>query len=83
MFKLLISKRASNALKKLPREHQRTLIAALGDIEEDPYAGKPLERNLFGRLSFQVWVYRIVYKVDEKDKKILVLRVGNRSKVYN
>ena len=83
MFKLFISRRASSALKKLPQDHQKAIIATLEEIEEDPYLGKPLERELLGQFSLQVWVYRVVYKVNEKDNKIVVLRIGHRSKVYS
>lgn len=82
MFKLFISTRASNSLKKLPKAHQKAIIAAFEDIEEDPFLGKPLERNLLGQFSLRVWVYRIVYRVNQKDNKILVLKVGHRGKVY-
>ena len=83
MFKLLISKRASNALKKLPHHHQDAIILGLEEIVDDPYLGQPLSKNLSGKLSFRVGVYRIVYKVNKKDSKILVLRVGHRGVVYN
>ena len=83
MFNLLISKRASNALKKLPYKHQDAIVLAFEDIVENPHLGKPLSRELSDKVSFRVGVYRVVYKVNRKDNKILILRVGHRSKVYN
>jgi len=83
MFRILISKRASNKLKKLSQNHQDAIILAFEEIADDPYLGKPLSRELLGKFSYRVGVYRIVYKVDQKDKKILVLRVGHRARVYN
>ena len=46
MFNLLISKRASNALKKLPYKHQDAIVLAFEDIVENPHLGKPLSREL-------------------------------------
>lgn len=83
MFELLISRRASNQLKKLPKEHQKALILAFEEIIEEPLLGKPLTDELSAQFSFRVGAYRIVYKVNQKDNKILVLRVGHRGKVYN
>ena len=83
MFNLLISKRASNALKKLPYKHQDAIVLAFEEIVENPYLGKPLSRELSDKFSFRVGIYRIVYKVNKKDNKILILRVGHRSKVYS
>lgn len=83
MFNLLISKRASNALKKLPFKHQDAIVLAFEEIVENLYLGKPLSRELSDKLSFRVGIYRIIYKVNKKDNKILILRVRHRPKVYN
>ena len=82
MYNLLISTRAANGLKKLLREHQEAIISSFEEIVDDPLLGKPLGSELSGQFSFRVGAYRIVYKVNQKDKKILVLMVGHRGKVY-
>ena len=53
------------------------------EMVEHPLLGKPLSRELTGRFSLRVGVYRLVYKIDQIDKKIVVLRIGHRGKVYN
>ncbi len=83
MFDLLISKKASTRLKKLPRDHQKALILVFEEICDEPLLGKPLTDELSGQFSFRIGTYRIVYKVNQKDNKVLVLRVGHRGKVYN
>jgi len=83
MYKLHISSRAQNEVQKISMAHQEALIIALHTLQEDPYLGKPLTRNLTGRFSFLVGVYRIIYQIKEKDLIVLILSAGHRSTVYS
>lgn len=82
MYKLRISSKAEKEIKKISQPHQRAIILALTDIKEDPLSGKPLTRELTRRFSYRVGVYRIVYKVNKKDKIIEVLTAGHKATVY-
>lgn len=82
MFKLLISSKAQKKIKLLKKLHQEAILLALTEIKENPFIGKPLTRELTGRFSFRVGVYRIIYMVDQEDKIIRVLDAGHRANVY-
>ena len=82
MYELRIFKQASREIKKISRMHQKALLEALNAIRENPFSGKPLARELTGRYSYRVGVYRIIYKINKKDKIIFVLSAGHRSRVY-
>ncbi|OGH06112.1 MAG: hypothetical protein A2W22_04355 [Candidatus Levybacteria bacterium RBG_16_35_11] len=82
MYRLRISSRAENEIKKISRSHQKAIISALAEIKEEPFLGKPLTRELTGRFSFRVSVYRIIYKVSKKDRTIDILTIGHRSTIY-
>lgn len=82
MCKLRISKRAEKEIKKISHPHQKAIIIALSEIKDDPLFGKPLVRELTRRFSFRVGVYRIIYKVNKKDKNIDILSVGHRATIY-
>lgn len=82
-YELILSPKAENQLKKTSRAHQKALIETFGEIVEDPLLGKPLSRELTGKFSFRVGAFRLVYKVDQIDKRVIVLRIGHRSKIYN
>lgn len=82
MYKVVISSGAKNELKKISKFHQEAIISALGEIKEDPFSGKPLTRELTGRFSFKVGFFRIIYKVNKKDKIVQVITAGHRSKIY-
>lgn len=83
MYKLLSSVKAEKQLKKLKIEYQEALISAFEEIEDDPFVGKPLNRDLTGRFSYKIGVFRIIYKVNFQDKTVRVLSAGHRSTVYN
>ena len=82
MYKLRISSKAEKEIKKISHPHQRAIVLALAEIKDAPFLGKPLTRELTGRFSFRVGVYRIIYKVNMKDKIIDILTAGHRVTVY-
>ena len=82
MFKLIISPQVKKQLKKIPLRHKDPMRLLLKEIKEDPSIGKPLGRELMGKFSVRVSVYRIVYKINEKNKIIDVLTAGHRAIVY-
>lgn len=82
MYKLRVSSKAATEIKKIPHPHQKAIILSFTEIKEEPFLGKPLTRELTGKFSFKVGVYRIIYKVNEKDKTIDILTAGHRENVY-
>ena len=83
MYKLHIANKAKKELKKISRLHKLAILSALEDLKEDPLLGKPLARELTGRFTFRVGVYRIIYKINQQDKIIEILTAGYRSTIYN
>lgn len=82
MFRLELASKVSKELKKLPNQHRDSIRLILRELKEDPTVGKPLGRELTGQYSIQIGVYRIVYRVNFKDKTIFVSTAGHRASVY-
>lgn len=82
MFKLVIAPQAQREIKKIPKRYQYSIRLLLRELKENPSIGKKLRRELTGKFSIKVAVYRIIYKVSEKDKIIYVPTAGHRSTVY-
>ena len=82
MFKLIIAPQAQKELKKVPKRYHYSIRLSLKELREDPFIGKRLGRELAGKFSIKIGVYRIIYKVSEKDKTIYVSTAGHRSTVY-
>ncbi|EKD58142.1 MAG: hypothetical protein ACD_57C00017G0003 [uncultured bacterium] len=83
MCELLVASSAKRSIKKISKNHRKAIVSALQEIKEDPFIGKPLTREPTGKFSYKVGVYRIIYKVNTKDKTVFVLSAGHRSTVYN
>ena len=67
---------------KLPPEIKRLARQGLKELADDPWLGKPLEKELLGFHSYRILRYRIVYKIDAEEKAITVVSVAHRSTVY-
>ncbi len=82
MFKIRLTQKARKELQQISRAHQLAIGRILEDLQDNPHEGKALTRELTGRFSYRVGIYRIIYKVQEKDKIIYILTAGHRSRVY-
>lgn len=82
MYKVHIFPKARREIKKISENHQKAIVFALRELKEDPFVGKPLQEELKGEYSYRIGIYRIIYKIDEKDKVVTVLTAGHRGKVY-
>lgn len=82
MYTLKIFPKARKNLKEISHRYQETLLTAFEDLRDDPFLGKPLERELTGRYTYRVGVYRIIYKIRKKDKVVEILDAGHRATVY-
>jgi len=69
--------------KKLNAEVKEGVIEAVEEILSDPYSGVDLKGNLRGYRDKRVGKYRIVYKIDESEKRVIFFDVDLRKRVYN
>lgn len=83
MYHISISPSAQRELKKIKKIYKDAIKEAIDNIKEDPYMGKPLTRDLNGRFSYKVGIFRIVYKINRRDKIVEIMTAGHRSSVYN
>jgi mRNA interferase RelE/StbE len=83
MFRVKLTGRARKELEDISKRHQQALSEIFDELKDDPYLGKALTRELTGSFSYRMGVFRIIYKVNEKNKEILILTAGHRSIVYN
>ena len=79
-----IDQEAIDQFKSLPKTVQITLGKAIKErLETDPISyGKPLRKNLNGYRRLRVGRYRIIYKIDSKNMKVVISVVDHRKSVY-
>lgn len=82
-FELLISSSAEKSLKKVPKKDSTKVVAAIEMLAIDP---RPQgSRKLSGEINtyrIRVGVYRIIYEIEDRLLRILVLKIGHRKDIY-
>lgn len=82
MYKLKLTGRAKKELKNLKKTHREAFATVLEELKEDPLTGKLLTRGLTNQYSLRVGLYRLIYRINKKDKIVIVLTAGHRATVY-
>ena len=83
MFTVKLTARAKRELKIISQRHQESLGLIFEELKEDPFIGKPLSRELTGKFSYRIGLFRIIYQVNIQNKTVLVISAGHREIVYN
>jgi mRNA interferase RelE/StbE len=78
--------RALSELKKLDRSAQQRVVRFLHERiagNHDPRGfGKPLTGDKVGLWRYRIGMYRIVCRIDDEHRAVLVLRIAHRKDVY-
>jgi mRNA interferase RelE/StbE len=71
-------------LKKIPNPFLKLIKRViLEKLEVNPFFyGKPLKYSLHGIRSIRVGDYRILYKIDEITKHVIIFKIDHRKEVY-
>ena len=72
-------KKVDHTERKKIRNYLEQNVAVLDDPRQ---LGKPLLGNMANFWRYRVGNYRIIASIEEKEVKILVVRVGHRKEVY-
>lgn len=71
-------------LKKLDRTIAKKIVAKVKNylIQDPAKLGTPLKGNLKGLYRYRIGEYRVIYVIDQAEKKIIILNVNHRRKIY-
>lgn len=84
-YELLVAAPAARAIREsLPEAVAFAVIDFItGPLLENPRrVGAPLRGELEGIWSARRGTYRVLYRVDEEIREVIVLRVGHRRDIY-
>jgi len=85
LYKLVVSGPAARTISEhLPEAVAVAVIGLItGPLLEDPRrVGHPLQRELEGIWSARRGTFRVLYRIQEDPRQVVVLRVDHRSDVY-
>jgi mRNA interferase RelE/StbE len=80
-YSVFLHKKAEKELSKIPNEFSKSIISEAKKLSIDPKSiGKKLKPTEYYRI--RVGDYRAIYQIQEAEKKVVILLVGYRSKIY-
>ena len=63
MYQIKLTGKAKKELKDIRKIYEGAINFALEEIKDNPFIGKKLTRDLTGKFSFKVGIYRIIYNI--------------------
>jgi len=82
-YEVFILRRAQKALAEVSLRDYKRLKGSIAALEVDPRPHGCLK--LSGRPGWRIRTgdYRVIYEINDRDRTVTVLDIGNRKDVYN
>ncbi len=81
-YAVFLHPKAAKELRKLPTGIRARITGRARELRKHPdQIGKQLSQSDFW--SLRVGDYRVIYQVDFGEKRVVILFIGHRSKVYD
>ena len=81
-YQLLYSETSRKQIRKLHPQIKPIIKSKIEGLQENPFPGKWLEKELSGFLSMQAKRFRVIYKVRDNDQTVEIHYVGHRKDIY-
>ena len=84
VFAIAWTAASRRALARLPEKAATAVVELLyGSLALSPYrVGKPLRLGLEGLRSARRGDYRVIYRIDDRQRRVTVMAIEHRSDVY-
>ena len=84
MYRIVFTKQADRALRKMSRNQARLIREKLDQLAQDPHARNPNLTRLQGRPGYRLRVgdWRVIYELEDDLLVVLVLKIAPRGEVY-
>lgn len=73
---------AAKEFRKLSLEVKHSLIDPINSLSNNPYSHKTKKLKNADLYRIRIGDYRIVYQVEQKEKIVLITKIGHRREVY-
>jgi mRNA interferase RelE/StbE len=82
MYRIELRRLAQRGLNKLPKKDFGAVIEAVRGLADTPRPKGVEKIKTAGLWRIRQGDYRIVYSVDDSQKMVIILRIGNRREIY-
>ena len=81
-YLLLYSETSRKQIRKLHPQIKPVVKSKIEKLQENPFSGKWLEKELSGYFSMQAKRFRVIYKIRDNDQTVEIHHVGHRKDIY-
>ena len=81
-YQLFYSETSRMQIRKLHPRIKPVVKSKIEKLQENPFSGKWLEKELAGYFSMQAKRYRVIYKIRDNDQTVEIHYVGHRKDIY-
>jgi mRNA interferase RelE/StbE len=84
VYTIAYTKEAVKSLQRMPRNMAQLIREKLEIIASAPYADHPNAKKLQGREGYRLRVgdWRVIYKIQNEQLMIIILKVASRGEIY-
>lgn len=86
MYEVRLSPQAKQFYRKADKPLAQKLARCFEQLEQTPRDhpnAKPLKGNLAGQFRYRVGDYRVIYRVEEQQVLVMVLKIAHRGRSYD
>lgn len=82
-FSVFLLEEASENLRGMDGAEKRRILNGLKKLQIAPQKyGLPLRGELHGYYKLRIGDYRVVYKISEEEKRVIIIIIQHRKQVY-
>ena len=81
-YRILYSETSRNQIKRLHPQIKAVVKSKIKRLQENPFAGNWLEKELSGYLSIRTKRFRVIYKINKEKRIVEIHHVGHRKDIY-
>lgn len=82
MYTIELRRQAQRGLDRLPESDFETVVQAIADLAQVPRPKGTEKVKTAGLWRVRHGDYRIIYAIDDKERRVTVVRVGHRREIY-
>ncbi len=82
MYKIELRRKAQRSLDRLPKSDFHAVVDALKGLANSPRQKGVEKIKSAGLWRIRRGDYRVVYSIDDKQQRVIVVRIGHRREIY-